>query len=402
MPWKETSVMDERMKFVGRLLSGEQMARVCRESGISRVTGYKIWNRYKDQGARSLENRSRAPHIHPNRLPFGVEELIVRLKKEKPNWGAPKIRELISKRHSDLKLPAISTVHCVLDRHGLVKKDRRRKKFTAVAGYLSNPQEANDLWCADFKGQFRMKNHEYCFPLTITDFKSRFLIGCEALSSTAENPCYSVFDEAFQEHGLPNAIRTDNGVPFASGNSLWGMTRLSIWWIRLGIKIERIEPGNPQQNGRHERMHRTLKLEATKPAGSHLLQQQEKFYGFKRDYNYERPHQALEMKCPAEVYRKSSRLYEGVKEITYPDCERSILVSNCGRVCLKKGKIHVSRAFANQPVGLEEVDDNIWSVHFMDYEIGYFDEFSRKFAPKLDPFRIKLDPTDLSLRHCDI
>lgn len=228
----------------------------------------------------------------------------------------------------------------------MVNKGERRKKFTAVAGYLSKPDAPNDLWCADFKGQFRMKNQEYCFPLTISDFKSRYLISCEALNGTAEEPCYSVFDEAFKDHGLPNAIRTDNGIPFASGNSLWGMTKLSIWWIRLGIKIERIEPGNPQQNGRHERMHRTLKLEATKPPRSNLLQQQERFYGFRQEFNHERPHQALDMKCPADVYQKSSRSYEGVKEITYPDCERNILVSNCGRVCMKKGKIHVSQAFA--------------------------------------------------------
>jgi len=285
MPWKETSVLDERMKFIGRLLYGEKMAPLCREFGISRVTGYKIWKRYQNHGSSGLPNQSRAPHSRPNQLSFEIEQLIVRLKKEKPKWGAPKIRELISKRYSDIKLPAISTVHCVLDRHGLVNKKKRRKKFSSIAGYLSAPKQPNDLWCTDFKGQFRVKNKKYCYPLTITDFKTRFLISCEALGSTSEDPCYSVFDHAFKEYGLPQAIRTDNGVPFASGNSLWGLTKLSVWWIRLGIKIERIAPGNPQQNGRHERMHRTLKLEATKPAGTNLLQQQEKFYDFINEYN---------------------------------------------------------------------------------------------------------------------
>jgi putative transposase len=383
--------MDERMKFIGRLLSGEKMAPLCKEFGISRVTGYKIWNRYQQQGTSGLPNRSRAPHKHPNQLPFEIEQLIVRLKKEKPNWGAPKIRELIDKRYSDIKLPAISTVHCVLDRHGLVNKKKRRKKFSSIAGYLSIPQQANDLWCTDFKGQFKMKNKRYCFPLTITDFNSRYLISCEALNSTSEDPCYSVFEHAFKEYGLPKAIRSDNGVPFASGNSLWGLTKLSVWWIRLGIKIERIKPGNPQQNGRHERMHRTLKLEATKPAGSNLLQQQEKFYDFIREYNYERPHQALAMKCPGEVYENSKIEYKGVSDLTYPGFDRTLLITNCGRVCMRGGKIHVSQAFANQHVGLKEVDDNIWEVSFMDYQLGYFDEFSRKFAPKDDPFGIKLD-----------
>ena len=236
-----------------------------------------------------------------------------------------------------------------------------------------------------------MKDRAYCFPLTITDFMSRYLIGCEALSSTAEDPCYSVFEQAFKEYGLPEAIRSDNGVPFASGNSLWGMTRLSVWWIRLGIKIERIKPGNPQDNGRHERMHRTLKLAATQPPGMNQLQQQEKFFAFSEEYNFERPHQALAMKCPGDLYEKSPRLYKGLTDITYPGFDKTLLISNCGRICIKKMKVHISKAFANQPIGLQEADDHIWAVYFMDYHLGYFDEYSMKFAPKEDPFGIKLD-----------
>ena len=391
MPWKETSVMDERMKFIGRLLSGEKMAPLCREFGISRVTGYKIWNRYQASGAAGIHNCSRAPHAHPNRTPLEVESLIVRLKQEKPRWGAPKIRELIGRRYAGMKLPSISTVHCILDRHGLVNKKKRRRKFTSIAGYLSTPRHPNDLWCTDFKGQFKLKNQHYCFPLTITDFTSRFLISCEALSSTAESPCCAVFDQAFKEYGLPDAIRSDNGVPFASGNSLWGLTKLSVWWIRLGIKIERIAPGNPQQNGRHERMHRTLKLEATQPPGANLLQQQEKFFAFVHEYNRERPHQALEMKCPGEVYERSKKQYTGLPDLTYPGFDKTLLITSCGRVCVNRMKVHISRAFANQPVGLQQVDDNIWAVYFMDYHLGYFDEYSRNFAPREDPFGIKLE-----------
>ena len=385
MPWRETGVMDERTKFVGRLLAGEKMAPLCREFGISRVTGHKVWNRYQQDGSRGLYNRSRAPHKHPNQTPFEVEQLIVRLKREKPNWGAPKIRELVSRKYPTIKLPSTSTVHSILDRHDFVKKRRERNIFRATATYLSEPQQPNDLWCVDFKGQFRMRNGDYCYPLTISDFVSRYLFTCEALDSTAQKPCFTVFEEAFEEHGLPTAIRSDNGTPFASGNSTWNMTQLSVWWVRLGIKLERIEPGNPQQNGRHERMHRTLKLEASQPRNN-LLQQQELFDGFRKRFNDERPHQALNMKYPGEVHRRSLNAYHGLPDLTYPGFDKTLLISNCGRVLLRKLKIHVSKAFANQPVGLKQIDQGIWQVDFMSYTIGYFDEESRKFAPNDDPF----------------
>lgn len=391
MPWKETCVMDERMKFVGRLLSGEKMTHLCKEFGISRVTGHKIWKRYQQDGSRALSNRSRAPHKHPNQLPFEVEQLIVRLKKEKPKWGAPKIRELVNNKYPTIKLPAISTVHCILDRHGLVDRQKRRNNYHATASYLSTPKSPNDLWCTDFKGQFRMKNQIYCYPLTLSDFVSRFVISCEALSGTELNPCFAVYEEAFQEYGLPTAIRSDNGAPFACGNSAWNLTRLSVWWMRLGIKLERIEPGNPQQNGRHERMHRTLKLEAATPAGANLLQQQEKFDHFRSEFNYERPHQALNMKCPADVHQKSSRPYLGLPEITYPEYDKSLLITCCGKVCIGKQKVHISKALANQLVGVTEVDDRIWQVGFMDYTLGFFDEETDKFAPKEDPFGFGID-----------
>lgn len=391
MPWRETGVMDERMRFVGRLLSGEKMAPLCREFGISRVTGHKLWNRYRQDGARGIYNRSRAPHKHPNQLPFEIEQLIVRLKKEKPKWGAPKIRELVAKKYPGIKLPATSTVHLVLDRHGLVDRKKRRNKYRARATYLSIPREPNDLWSTDFKGQFRLGNHSYCYPLTLSDWSSRFVISCEALSTTEAGPCFAIFEEAFLEYGLPMAIRSDNGTPFASGNSAWNLTTLSVWWIRLGIKLERIEPGNPQQNGRHERMHRTLKLEAIKPAAFNLLQQQERFDNFIKEFNFERPHQALDMKCPAVVYKKSLRPYQGLPDVTYPGYDRSVLISNCGRVCIGKRKIHIGKALSNQPVGLKEVDDGIWQVDFMSYTLGFFDEDSDRLSLCEDPFGFRID-----------
>jgi putative transposase len=381
--------MDERTKFIGRLLSGEKMASLCREFGIARMTGHRIWKRYEQEGARGLYNRSRAAHKHPNQTPFEVEQLIVRLKKEKGTWGAPKIRELVHNRYPTIKLPSTSTVHSILHKHDLVKKRRKRRTFPATASYLSTPQQPNDLWCTDFKGEFKMQNRDYCYPLTITDQVSRYLFTCEALESTREKPCFSVFEEAFHTYGLPLAIRSDNGIPFASGVSAWNLTRLSVWWIRLGIKLERIEPGHPQQNGRHERMHRTLKLEAIQEARSNLLQQQETFDGFREEYNFERPHQALDMKRPGDIYQKSPRPYRGLPDVTYPGYDRAVLISNCGRICMKKLKIHVSKALANQPVGLKQIDHGIWQVDFMSYTIGYFDEESRQFSPNDDPFGLQ-------------
>ncbi len=241
--------MGERLRFVARLLEGERMSDVCREFDISRKTGYKIFNRYKDCGLEGLTDRSRRPYRHANQLPFQIEKLIVSLKQERPKWGAPKIRERLRRLHRDVHTPAISTVHAILDRHGLVKR-RRKRRYKARGTYLSRPNRPNQLWCADYKGEFMLADRRYCYPLTITDFASRYLIACDALSTTKEVYAFTVFERAFKELGLPSAICTDNGVPFASPNSLFGLSRLSVWRLRLGIDIERIKPGNPQQNGR--------------------------------------------------------------------------------------------------------------------------------------------------------
>ena len=268
--------MDERLRFVARLLEGEKMAGLCREFDISRKTGYKIFQRYKDLGLDGLTDRSRRPYRHANKLPVQVETLIVQLRREHPSWGAPKIREKLRRRHDDVHTPAISTVHAVLARHGLVQHGRKRRP-KAQGTRLSKPLQPNDLWCADYKGEFMLADRRYCYPLTITDFASRYLLGCEALDTTKAMYAFPVFQRVFTQFGLPKAIRTDNGVPFASPHALFGLSKLAVWWLRLGIEIERIRPGCPQQNGRHERMHLTLKKEATKPAAQNLLQQQARF-----------------------------------------------------------------------------------------------------------------------------
>ena len=373
------------------LLDGEKMAAVCREFDISRKTGYKIFQRYKDCGLDGLTDRSRRPYRHANRLPFQIEKLIVALKRERPSWGAPKIREKLRRQHSDVQTPAISTVHAVLYRHGLVNRARKRR-HKAHGTALSRPLRPNDLWCADYKGEFMLADKRYCYPLTISDFASRYLISCEALSTTQEVYAFTVFERVFKEFGLPTAIRTDNGVPFASAHALFGLSKLSVWWLRLGIAIERIKPGHPEQNGRHERMHLTLKKEATKPAAHNFLQQQAKFDDFIDCYNQERPHQALDMKYPAELYRPSPRPYRGLGELEYPFHDRTVTVTHCGRICLGKRKINFSTVFAGQNVGIKEVSDKIWLVTFMHYDLGFFDHETCRLEPVDNPFEPKVLP----------
>ena len=383
--------MDERMKFVSRVLDGECMAKLCREFGISRKTGYKIFNRYRQCGIEALSDRSRRPVRFANQLPFQIEKYILQIKRDKPSWGAPKIREKLLRKFPEVRPPAISTVHAVLDRNGLVTR-RGRKRNHAQGTELSLAVAPNDLWCADYKGQFQLGDKRYCYPLTVTDQSSRFLLGCEALESTKEKYAFTVFERIFREYGLPSGIRTDNGVPFASPNALFNLSRLSVWWLRLGIAIERIKPGNPQQNGRHERMHLTLKKEATRPAGKNFLQQQAKFDDFVNEYNYDRPHQALQMKYPSELYSKSNRIYNGLPPLDYPFHDRTVNVTNCGRICIGKNKINLSQVFYGQSVGLKQVDDVTWLVSFIDYDLGYFDTIAKRFDPLQNPFGAKVLP----------
>jgi putative transposase len=319
MPWKECHVVDERLRFIARLRDGEQMARLCAEFGISRKTGYKIRDRYERCGLEALTDRKRRPYRQANQLPPLLEREIVRIKRDFPSWGAPKIRERLRRRIAGVRCPAISTVHAVLDRHGLVTR-RRRRRYRAEGTALSRPTAPNDLWCADYKGEFMLANRRYCYPLTITDFATRYLIACDALSTTQEIYAFTAFERAFQDFGLPRALRTDNGVPFASPNALYGLSRLAVWWLRLGIALERIRPGHPEQNGRHERMHLTLKQEATKPAVANVLQQQARFDAFQTCYNRERPHQA---RCPASSTRRQGAPTAG--------CRRSTIPSTIGR-----------------------------------------------------------------------
>jgi len=368
------------------------MTDMCREFGISRKTGYKIFDRYKEHGLEALTDRSRRPVRYANQLPQQIENLIVRLKGDKPHWGARKVRELLVRRLAgDVRVPAKSTVHAVLDRHGLVKRIGRTR-HRATGTQLSPGAAPNELWCVDFKGEFKLGNGQYCYPLTVTDHASRFLLLCEALESTREKLAFTAFEQLFVERGLPLAIRSDNGVPFASPNSLFNLSKLSVWWLRLGIEIERIKPGHLQQNGRHERMHLTLKLETTKPAGGNFLQQQAKFDNFTDCYNNERPHQALNMRYPVERYVASTRPYKGLPKLDYPFHDKTVTVTTCGRICFNRQKINLSTVFAGQNVGIKQVSEHIWLVTFMDYDLGYFDHETCRLEPLENPSDQKCYP----------
>ncbi len=392
MPWKECSVMDERLRFVARLLDGEPMTDVCRAFGISRKTGYKLMERYRQEGPVALADRSRRPVRYANQLPGPVERLIVDLKREKPHWGARKIREILVRRLAgDVRIPATSTIHAVLDRHGLVKRMGKRR-HKAIGTPLSTGAAPNDLWAADFKGEFKLGDGRWCYPLTVTDHASRFLLLCEAMESTREEPVINAFEHLFLERGLPDAIRTDNGLPFASPNGLFNLSRLSVWWLRLGIAIERIRPGRPQQNGRHERMHLTLKQETARPPAQNIIQQQERFDAFLAEFNTERPHEALSMRRPVEVYTPSRRPYQSLPELKYPLHDRDILITACGRLCLHRKKINISSVLAGQRVGIKEVDEGIWLVSFMTYDLGYVDLEQRTLQPLDNPFGTRLSP----------
>jgi putative transposase len=358
---------------------------------ISRKTGYKIFERDQNVGIRGLTDRSRRPYRHANQLPAAVEQLIVRLKKDYPHWGTPKLRERLQKKWPTVTCPAVSTVHAVLDRHGLVKRRRRRVRSRLTGTPLTHPVAPNRLWCADYKGEFLLSNRRSCYPLTITDFASRYLIACEAQSSTSERYAFAVFERAFQDFGLPEAIRTDN-VPFASAHALYGLSKLAVWWLRLGIGLERTAPGRPEQNGRHERLHLTLKTEATHPAAPTILQQQARFDSFLQRFNDERPHQALAMK-PRPVSTaprpaptggsRSSTIHSTTGRRSSPPAAAS---------APSAARSTSARSSRDRKVGIRQVDEHLWLVTFIDYDLGYFDDETCRLEPIDNPFGPKLLP----------
>src|SRR3989454_6803357 len=374
MPWLETSPVEQRERFIrDHRLELYTMAELCARYGISRKTGYKWRARFEDAGRQGLADRSRAPHRCPHRISPPVGAWTGEARRQYPGGAPANFWAGLAPRHPALALPAISTAGARRARRRLVQKRRRRRHYEHPGVVPPTTTQPNDLWTADFKGHFRTRDGIYCYPLTIADQHARYLLACHGLLSTKGHGVRPVFERLFREYGLPRAIRTDNGVPFAT-TGIHGLSQLNVWWLRLGIQHQRILPASPHQNGAHERMHKTLKGDAIRPPRPNLTTQQRAFNAFRHLYNEERPHEALG-RPPAALYRPSAREYVGaLPPVQYPGHFIVKRVTNAGTIRLKKRLLFIANALKQHPVGLEEVDDGIWSIHFCNVLLGRVDE----------------------------
>lgn len=379
MPWLETDVIEERTRFVLEADSGlYTMSELCERFGISRQTGYEYWRRYQSEGLAGLQDRARGPKHCPHKTPVEVERALLELKRRYPNWGPVTLLDRLKQLDPKLALPAPSTAGAILKRHGLIKPRARRAKRRHPGRPYVPMHAPNDVWTVDFKGEFLTGDHRYCYPLTIADAYSRYLLGCRAQRSTHHRGARQCFQAVFRAYGLPLQILSDNGVPFAS-NAICALSRLAVWWIKLGIHPVRIEPGHPEQNGRHERMHRTLKAETACPPAANLSAQQRRLERFRQRYNEERPHRALEGEVPAARYRPSPRAYpERLPELAYPGHLRVLKVCSNGCVYWRSRALFISNVLVGEPLGFEPVDDGIWSVYFGPMLLARFDERDRR------------------------
>ncbi len=380
MPWKETCAMEQRMQFIGDWLSGEySKSELCRRYGISRPTGDKWIKRYEELGPRGLEERSRAPRHHPNATPEVVVEAIVKMKLAHPGWGPKKVLDRLRRERPEVRWPADSTGGEILRRADLVRPRRRRRRVP-MGEPFGACKASNDTWSIDFKGDFLLGNGKRCYPLTISDNHSRYLLQCRALSRTSFEEVQPWVEWTLREYGLPAAIRSDNGPPFAS-LALGGLSRLSKWLIRLGIRPERIQPGRPDQNGRHERMHLTLEEEGVHPIQATLPAQQRQFNTFLEEYNHHRSHEALDRQTPASVYRPSTRPYPSrLPRVEYDAGVEVRSVRHNGEIKWRGHLIYVSEVLAREPVGLRQIDDHLWELRFSFHLLGYLDERTMKVS----------------------
>jgi len=374
MPWSETSPMDQRLQFIADAQRDEDFSNVCRRYGISRKTGYKWCERYAASGVTGLVDASRRPHSSPNASDAASVAALLELRRRHPHWGGKKLVTILARRHPTWAAIAPSTAAALLKRHGLIMSPRRRRPV----GHPGRPTplltEPNATWTTDFKGQFRTRDGVLCYPLTIADGATRYLLACRGLHSVREAERRPMFVRTFREYGLPDRMRSDNGVPFAT-TALARLSALSVWWIRLGIVPELIEPGHPEQNGRHERMHRTLKRETLRPPSATLRHQQRAFDRFQEEFNSERPHEALEQATPASVYTASLRAYPArLPPLEYPaQCEVR-RVSGNGGIRWDNHWVNVSHVLRGEYIAFDEVDDGLWTVHFGRLLLGRFHE----------------------------
>ena len=368
--------MDERLQFIQDAQSDRfTMAELCARYGISRRIGYKWLSRFAEEGKRGLANRTRAPHTCPHKMRPIVAELLCDFRRAHPDWGARKLLKVLRGRHPKIEdWPAASTTADLLARRGLVQRRRRRRAPQHPGVVPCAASAPNDLWTADFKGQFRTANGVYCYPLTIADQCSRFLLTCHGLLSTETLTAKPIFEQAFREYGVPLAIRTDNGVPFAT-QALHGLSYLNVWWMRLGIVHQRIHPGQPQENGAHERMHRSMKRRAIKPVQRTCAEQQGRFDAFRLEYNTERPHEALAMETPASMYTPSSRDYPNrLPKIEYPLHFQVKKVTDAGTVRFQRKLLYLANSLVEQEIGFEETDDGVWAIYFNRVLLATMDE----------------------------
>ena len=372
MPWNEIDTVKLRQQFIDEYLNKHYLSfsDLCACYGISRPTGYKWRDRFMEGGMSNLIDRSRTPLHSTNKTPEAICQLIINKKLTHPHWGPKKLLDNLKKHNPSLALPADSTAGEILKRAGLVKKRRKRWRVPANEHALPESKTNNQVWGVDYKGQFKLGNSTMCYPLTITDNHSRYLLRCQALQSTNHDDAKQWMEQTFREYGLPEAIRSDNGIPFAS-IAAGGISRLSMWWVQLGIRPERIRPGHPQQNGRHERMHKTLKAETTKPASYNQYSQQKSFDDFLHEYNCERSHEALDRMCPCEVYESSTRSYpEKIKPIYYDEGLQVRAVKRGGEIKWRNTHIYISQVLSHEKISLEEIDSNVGEVRYSFYKLG--------------------------------
>jgi transposase InsO family protein len=376
----ETNATEQKLGFARDYESGQwSMVELCERYGIARPTGYKWLTRFRDEGEAGLLERGRTPYGCPHRTPARVEELILAARKQY-GWGAKKLLQVLRTRHPRLVWPARSTVNAILERHGKLHKNRRRKKWSHPGAAPLSTVRPNQVWPADFKGQFKTRDGTYCFPLTVTDHFSRNLLLCKGLPSVRTEGAKPVFRRLFQEVGLPEAIRTDNGAPFAS-TGIHGLCEMSVWWIQLGIVHQRIPPSSPQENGTHERMHRELKRETAGPPASNLRGQQRRFDCFRQRYNEERPHEGIQDQVPASLWHPSPRPYpERIVPPEYPGHMEVRRVSAAGTFRLKASQPFLSNALHDEHIGLEEIGDGLWNIVYYRTLLGRIDERTRKIT----------------------
>ncbi len=379
MPWKEENIMDLKTQFVTLAIKRHHtFSDLCKLFNISRKTGYKWLNRFYLSGLPGLEDQPTTPHHKPFGVSPHIIDHIIAIKKKHPTWGARKLKQYINRHSPHLKLPTEVTIHRHLKERGLTRPMRKRRNPGHPGKPFTIPKKPNDIWTTDYKGHFKLMTGDYCYPLTVMDEYSRFMLDVKALKNTAINGAMPRFIHLFKEFGLPRAIKSDNGAPFASFG-LARLTKLSVLWIRLGIKPILTEPGSPQQNGKHERMHRTLKAEATIPPSAAFNAQQRRFNNWIEEYNKDRPHDSLGGQTPMDIYRPSDRMMpDKLPDITYPDHFEVRYVSNNGAMRWDTKSVGVTTALTGHYVGLEEVEEGIWAVYYSWKRLGFLNVKKRK------------------------